>query len=570
MKKITSDLLSIWVLLPTLIFFSCQTTNDPNDIPNGFAAFDWFEYQGYDPVYEGLEPGPDEYLNPVLSGFYPDPSIVLVDEDYYIVNSSFSFFPGIPIFRSKDLVNWTQIGHVLDRPSQLNLDGLGISRGVFAPSISYHDSLFFVVSTIVDGIGNFVVTAKDPIGPWSDPVLIPLDGIDPSLFFNDDGKAYLVNNGTPEGEPLYEGHRAIWIQEFDKDSLKLIGPRKIIVYGGVDIIKKPIWIEGPHIYKTNGYYYLIAAEGGTSIDHSEVVFRSQDVWGPYLPWVKNPILTQRHLDSKRPNPVTCAGHADLVETQNGEWWAVFLGCTPYEKDYYNTGRQTFLLPVTWINGWPSILTCDNHIPYSHIKPTLPNQSEDIMPINGNFTFRDEFTDTSLALIYNMIRTPHEKWYRMESNKLLIKARNVAIYDTSLQPSFIGRRQQHNYCSASVVLQFNPQNSGDKAGIVAFQNEKHYYFMGLTLKEEGLSVILEKGGSFHPVELAGIAIDLEKDAALYLKTEVRGKYYNFYYALQPDDWKLLKEDVDGTILSTHVAGGFVGTYFGMYAYTGLCE
>ncbi|MBN2524231.1 MAG: glycoside hydrolase family 43 protein [Bacteroidales bacterium] len=562
MKKRIIIRLCFLFISSTVLLFSCNTKENKTP-PEGYAAFDWFEYQGYDPIYESLEPGPDEYLNPLLAGFYPDPSIVRVKEDYYLIHSSFSYYPGIPVFHSEDLVNWTQIGHVLNRPSQLNLDNLGISRGIFAPAISYNQGTFYIVCTVVDGIGNFVVTAKDPAGPWSDPAVLSFDGIDPSLFFDEDGRAYLVNNGSPDGEPLYDGHRAIWFQEFNKDSLKLIGPRKIIVNGGVDIREKPVWIEGPHLFRANGYYYLIAAEGGTGVNHSEVAFRSENVQGPYLPWIKNPILTQRHLDPKRPHPVTCTGHADIVKTQYGEWWAVFLACTPYKDDFYNTGRQTFLLPVTWINGWPSILAGENHVPYSHTKPMLQEQPKAMIPLNGNFTYRDDFADTSLAMIYNMIRTPREKWYYFEDGKLMIKARNEAIDDIS-QPSFVGRRQQHNYCSVIASLQYNPQNEGDKAGMVAFQNEKHYYFLGLKHIADSLCVVLETGSSEGPKEITLSKSNINENTAVYLKIDARGKYYDFYYATEPDKWILVMEDADATILSTHKAGGFVGAYFGLYA------
>lgn len=556
---------SVWLGVILLCVISCTRNMVDERLKEGYAVFDWFEYQGYDPVYESLEPAANEYLNPILAGFYPDPSIVRVKDDYYLVNSTFSFYPGIPIFHSKDLVNWTQIGHVLNRPSQLNLDSLGISRGVFAPAISYDSSTFYLVNTLVDGIGNFVVTATDPSGPWSDPVVLPFDGIDPSLFFDGNGKAYLVNNGSPAYEPLYDGHRAIWMQEFDKKKLELIGPRNVIVDGGVDISKKPIWIEGPHIFKANGYYYLIAAEGGTSTDHSEVVFRSKQVWGPYEPWEKNPILTQRHLDPSRPNPVTCTGHADIVETQNGQWWTVFLGCTPYEDDYYNTGRQTFLLPVTWIDNWPVILQGEALVPYVHAKPELPQQVQAPVPLNGNFELREEFTDSILAMTWNSIRTPIEKWYQLTEGKLFIKARPSSI-DEMGQPSFIGRRQQHHYCSASTVMQFSPHSAGDKAGLSVFQNERNYYFIGLKQKPEGKCIVLEKGSSEGAVEIVSKEITVSEKGLLYLKIDARGRYYDFYYSLEPDSWLLLEKDVDATLLSTHVAGGFVGAYFGMYAYS----
>ena len=315
------------------------------DATREIARFDWFDYSGHDPVYRTVPSGPKDYLNPILSGFYPDPSIVRVGDDYYLVNSTFAYFPGIPVFHSRDLVDWTQIGNAIDRPTQLNFDGLGISRGVFAPAIDYHAGTFYIITTCVDCGGNFLITATNPAGPWSDPVWLGFDGIDPSLFFGRDGKAYILNNGPPVGAPLYDGHRAIWMQQFDRATNKLIGPRSMIVNGGTDIRKKPIWIEGPHLFQHHGKYYLICAEGGTGYDHSEVVFRSDKVFGPYASYKGNPILTQRTLDPSRPFPVTSTGHAQFVRTQESQWWAVFLGVRPYADDSYNTGRETFLLPV---------------------------------------------------------------------------------------------------------------------------------------------------------------------------------------------------------------------------------
>jgi alpha-N-arabinofuranosidase len=531
----------------------------------GYAAFEYFEYQGNDPVYDSIEAGTNEYLNPILSGFYPDPSIVRVGDDFYLVNSTFSFFPGIPIFHSRDLVNWTQIGHVLDRPSQLKLDSLNISHGVFAPAISYHDGLFYVVNTIVYGIGNFVVTAKDPAGPWSDPVVVPFEGIDPSLFFDNDGRAYMVNNGSPDYEPLYEGHRAIWIQEFDKEKMEMVGTRKVIVDGGVDLSKKPIWIEGPHIFRVGEYYYLSAAEGGTSVDHSQVIFRSKNVWGPYIPWEKNPILTQRHLDPARANPVTSTGHMDMVEIENGEWWAVFLGCTPYEDNYYNTGRQTFMLPVQWTDGWPVVLTGNEEVPYKHTRPGLEAREKAPVPLNGNFTFRDEFNDSTLSMIYSMIRTPYEKWYSLEAGRLLMKARNESI-DRKSQPSFIGRRQQHHFCEAVTAMDFNPVYTGDKAGMTVFQNEKNYYLLALTKKEDGTYITLEKGTQEGPVEIAKQRVK-NSNEPFKMKIVARGEFYDFHFSASGTDWVELASDIDARLLSTQDAGGFVGSYFGLYAYAG---
>ncbi|MGZ5287187.1 MAG: family 43 glycosylhydrolase, partial [Flavisolibacter sp.] len=210
-----------------------------------------------------IEAQQGHYTNPILSGFYPDPSICRAGDDYYIVNSSFAYFPGLPIFHSKDLVSWKQIGHAMDRPEQLNTMGAGVSRGLFAPAISYHKGVFYIVCTLIDKGGNFVITAKDPAGPWSDPVwLKEVDGIDPSLFFDEDDKAYIIYNSIPpDNVSLWDGHRTIRMYDFDYKNLKVTGEEKLVVNGGTDISKKPVWIEGPHIYNINGWYYLLCAEG---------------------------------------------------------------------------------------------------------------------------------------------------------------------------------------------------------------------------------------------------------------------------------------------------------------------
>jgi len=557
---------------------ACETPAPRNVEPAGqpgqqaapapeIARFDWFDYDGHDPVYRSVKSAPNDYLNPILPGFYPDPSIVRVGADYYLVNSTFSYFPGIPVFHSRDLVHWTQIGNAIDRPAQLNFDGLEISRGVFAPAIEYHAGVFTIINTCVDCGGNFLITATNPAGPWSDPIWLGFDGIDPSLFFDRDGKAYIVNNGPPAGMPLYDGHRAIWIQEFDNVAKKLIGPRKVIVDRGSDIKKKPIWIEGPHLFRYHGKYYLTCAEGGTGYTHSEVVFRSDRVLGPYVPYKGNPILTQRTLDPARPFPVTSTGHAQLVRTQKGQWWAVFLGTRPYADDTYNTGRETFMLPVRWDHGWPVVLKPGRVVPYVQARPNLPLESAPTTPTNGNFTLHDGFSGAALAPYWIFIRTPHEKWYEL-SGSLNIRARPQSIGALG-QPSFIGRRQQHIWASASTSVHFAPQNDGDAAGLVAFQNANYFYFVGLAREGGKLVVSLRKRvGPSDPENgnvIVSAPVELAKGAPLYLKIDARGGLYDFYYGTKPGEWTALSRDADGTILSTKTAGGFVGTMFGMYAY-----
>ena len=540
------------------------------------AVFDWFEYTGHDSVFDKMRPGPNEFQNPILAGFYPDPSIVRRGDDYYLVNSSFSYFPGVPLFHSKDLVHWTQIGSVLTRPSQLQLDSAGVSRGIFAPVIREHAGTFYMITTIADR-GNFVVTAKDPAGAWSDPVWLPeiADAIDPSLFFDDDGKAYVVNNGPPVGQPLYSGHRAIWVQQFDVAGMKLIGPRKVIVNGGVDISKKPIWIEAPHIFKHDGKYFLICAEGGTADQHSEVVFRADSPMGPYAPGPINPILTQRHLDPNRPFPITSTGHADFVETQNGEWWAVFLGVRPYGDNLYNTGRETWLLPVRWENGWPMILAGNATVPYVLQRPKLPAESAPKIAMSGNFAVRDDFASKTLAPYWEFVRTPRESFFDLMSHpgSLTLSARSAAL-GTRAQLSFVGRRQQHIDASASTAMRFTPTKPGEIAGLVAFQTDDFNYLLGVTLVNGKRSVqLIERDGRVPnkaPITVATAPIPGAAGATVYLKITARGDKYDFSYATEPGQWTTLKADADGTILSSKVAGGFssnfVGVMFGMYAYS----
>jgi xylan 1,4-beta-xylosidase len=426
------------------------------------ARFERFTYEGKS--QESARPAAGEYRNPILSGYSPDPSVTRVGEDYYLINSSFTHFPGIPVFHSKDLVNWTQIGNAIDRPGQLNFDGLTISRGVFAPDISHHDGVFYIVNTCVDCRGNFVITAKDPRGPWSDPVWFDFEGIDPSIFWEGD-TAYMVNNGEPNEPPRYDGHRAIWVQQFDYKNLRLIGERTQIVNGGVDISKKPSWIEGPHLLRRGGYYYLIAAEGGTADHHSQVVFRSKSVRGPFIPYERNPILSQRDLDPNRPDPVTSAGHAEFVQTQTGDWWATFLATRPYGPGLYNIGRETFLLPVTWTNGWPMILAAGKPIPFVARTPNLPAQPRPAQPVSGDFAYVDEFDGQMLSPAWVGIRTPHQPVYNLQGGALILDS-SAQLGDVKGVPAFIGRRQQHHIANISTTLTYAPEKDGDRAGLAA--------------------------------------------------------------------------------------------------------
>jgi len=516
------------------------------------------------------------FANPILAGFYPDPSICKVDDNYYLVTSTFSYFPGISVFQSKDLVNWKLIGHVLDRPEQLNLEGQGVSRGLFAPSIRYDNGLFYVTCTLVDFGGNFIVTSKSPEGPWSNPTFLPeADGVDPSMFFDDNGKSYIIYNSVaPDNKPLYEGHRTIRMCEVEKNELKVVGEEILLINGGVDFSKKPIWIEAPHIFKVNGTYYLIAAEGGTADQHSEVVFKSDIVDGPYIPYEENPILTQRHLNPDRKNPITSTGHADFVQTDNGDWWAVFLGIRPYMPDaggYDNTGRETFLAPVKWIAGWPVINPDYEEIQYFYPYPLPERKDFAIRPYGGNFTIKYDFDYEELSKDLIFLRTPHQKWYNLNDKKgfLALELRPETCGGKS-NPSFLGHRQEHMRCSASTSLVFEPLSNNEKAGLLVFLNENRFYYLCKSLGEEGPVIQLYKSKANENTESTLELIASEKISEASLKEKVNfkieadRKYYSFLYTYDNEEWKPLKENLDATYLRVDIPKDFTGCIFALYA------
>ncbi|MEO7599415.1 MAG: glycoside hydrolase family 43 protein [Opitutus sp.] len=528
------------------------------------VAFDSFEYVGADDVFTTpLQEG--QFRNPILAGFYPDPSICRVGEDYYLINSTFAYFPGIPIFHSRDLVNWKPIGHVIDRPTQFKYDGLGVTRGIFAPAISYHAGTFYVVCTMVDGGGNFLMTATHPAGPWSDPIWLKFDGIDPSLFFDDDGRAWLVNNGNPpDNKPLYQGHRAIWQQEFDIKTHTLVGPRQIIINGGTDLTKKPVWIEGPHLYKRESWYYLCCAEGGTSDQHSQVILRSKSVTGPFVPWDRNPILTQRDLDGRAPHAVTCTGHADLVIGPDGNWWSVFLACRPYAGTLFTTGRETFLLPVTWsADGWPRILAPGERVPYTVAAPANTKLRPANLPLTGNFTWRDEFDGATISPAWIMLRQPHETWWKQTGGKLMLTPQSETISGKA-NPSFLARRLQHAKFTASTSLAL-PAESGVSAGLAVLQSETHHFFLGVRREGENTVVFLERNNG----KLADVVATKTIPTATHVELRLVGDEtrFDFSYATSPGDWQTLADKVDSKPVTVQAAGGglhFTGAVVGVYA------
>jgi alpha-N-arabinofuranosidase len=335
----------------------------------------------------------------------------------------------------------------------------------------------------------------------------------------------------------------------------------VLVDGGVDPSTNPIWIEGPHLYKRDGWYYLNCAEGGTGPQHSQVILRSREVWGPYEPYEHNPILTQRDLPADRAHPITNAGHADLVEAPDGSWWAIFLASRNYGEVHYNTGRETFLLPVEWKDGWPTILEPGIGIPYVAPGPGFMSRTVTQASSTGNFTWRDEFDAATLDRAWMYVRVPKTPWADVtrHSGRLAIRPSPEGL-DTLRNPAFLARRQQHTAFEASTALQV-PTQAGTEAGLAAFQNETHWYFLGVRRIADGIELFLERHSRDGKQVVATRALPAVD--TLQLKIKGDGDDYDFGFDAG-NGWQWLAQGQDGTLLSTDVAGGFIGAVVGPHA------
>lgn len=497
-------------------------------------------------------------INPIMSGFYPDPSICAVGDDYYLVNSSFVYFPGLPIMHSKDLVHWEQIGNILDRESQLPFPAgkSAHSRGLFAPTIRYNNGTFYCICTNVSYGGNFVVTATNPEGPWSEPYYLEgAEGIDPSLFFDDDGKCYYIGtHENPEGAK-YNGDWYIWIQELDLNTMKLVGPQKDVWNGA---LKNCIWPEGPHIYKENGYYYIMHAEGGTGPEHAVMICRSKDIWGPYVGNPKNPILTHRHLGADY--PIKYVGHGDIIKTPKGEWFMTMLAVRPLER-FTTMGRETFLAKFIWEEDWPVVNpgvgmlteTVDIDLPEwdpfadssSYTSRTAGNTAVPGSNRTYDFTTKEKLGDEFLFL-----RNPDMSMVSMNNEGLTLKCLPATIKEEA-SPAFVSVRQQHHSFEAVTKVNVGDVEEGSEAGLVLIQNNL-YNFKVVANDKKAWAVITKDGQDTVLGEVPN------SDAEVSLKIKVEGLKASAFVG----DKAL--GDADVRTLSTEVAGGFVGCCVGMYA------
>lgn len=472
------------------------------------------------------------FRNPVIPGFYPDPSVCRVGDDYYLVNSTFEYFPGVPIFHSKDLVNWKQIGHCLTRKSQLPLEDCGVSSGIYAPTIRYHEGVFYMTTTNLHGVGNFYVTATDPAGEWSEPIRVKQGGIDPDLFF-DQGKAYYLTQGP-----------TISMSEIDiKTGEILQGPKP--VWGGTG----GRYPEAPHLYKKDGYYYLLLAEGGTEFGHKVTIARSRNIWGPYDSNPANPILTHANQNAQH-NAIQGTGHGDLIEAHDGSWWMVHLGFRPQSRSHHLLGRETFLTPVRWdSNAWP-VVNGDGTTALDMKCETLP-----LHPVEKPAA-KLEFNRSELPLEWTYLRNPDMENYILDKGVLKLKGTAKKLDDVS-NPTFVGRRQQHIYFQATVAINgYNTRGNG-KAGLTVFMDNESHYDLYVT-NDKFIELRCRLGHICYVVK----RIPFGKKN-LCLRVEGTGSKYSFYYSADDRNYTHLG-DLDTRYLSSETTMTFTGVFLGLFA------
>jgi len=473
------------------------------------------------------------YSNPILPGFYPDPSVCRVGNDFYLVTSSFMYFPGVPIFHSRNLVNWKQIGHCLTRTSQLPLSRAGIAGGIYAPTIRHHRGRFYMVTTNITDGGNFYVWTDDPAGEWSDPVWIPHKGIDPDLFWDDDGTVYFTGSG-------------IFQRQIDLKTGRLLTEATALWSGCGGH-----YPEAPHVYKIDGRYYLMLAEGGTEYGHCVTIARGPSPQGPWEICPQNPILTHR---SKSRLPIQATGHADLVQDQNGKWWMVCLGIRP--KGYHVChclGRETFLTPVVWEDGWPII--------GDRGQIALEMEGHDrLPPVEAqSYSTHDDFDGDTLPFHWNFLRNPVEGAWSLAKSRLILKCGESGL-DSMVGQSWLGRRQQHFDFKASARIEFVPRRPYEEAGLTVFQNESHHYEVALTCRDQVRRLIVRRTIGTLSAEVASSPIP---DGPLTLMIEGSESEYSLGY-ISGDSATIILAEGETRYLSTEVGGRFTGVYLAMYA------
>ncbi len=483
------------------------------------------------------------YANPVLPGFHPDPSVCRVGKDYYLATSSFEYFPGVPIHHSRDLVHWRLIGHALTRESQLPLMGQAASKGIFAPTLRFNAGTFYLITTNIDGGGNFYVTATNPAGPWSEPVWLkePVFGMDPSLFFDDDGKVYYTRHGGGRNGGVYQA-------EIDLKTGQLAEAPKLVWPG-----TGGIWPEGPHLIKREGWYYLLISEGGTSWDHSLTMARSRSPWGPFEPHPDNPILTHRNLSFE---PLQMVGHADLVQAANGRWWLLLLGTRP-NSGATPLGRETLLAPAAWdARGWLVVNEGQPLRPAMEVSGLPSRQAWPREPA------RDEFSATALSLEWNFLRSSAEGLWSLSERPGWLRLKGTATtLNDKATPAFVGRRQTAPRQRAATLIDFAPLAEAQEAGLVLRRDDEHHVRLRVTgfatRRVELLSRIKGEDKLLARLDLGAAAF-----GPVQLQLQATPDRYEFSVVSVEGQPAQVLGSVPAAALS--LPNSFTGAYVGLYA------
>lgn len=478
-----------------------------------------------------------KYNNPIIKGFYPDPSVCKVEDTYYLVCSSFQYFPGVPLFESKDLINWKQIGHCLTRKSQVQLEKVNSSGGVFAPTIRYNNGRFYMTTTNNTTNQNFYVYTDDIYGEWSEPIFVDQGGIDPSLYFEEE-KTYFMSTKADD-----DGVNGIYQCEIDIETGRRLTESEVIWQGSGGR-----YLESPHLYKINGYYYLMVAEGGTEYGHMITYARSKSPYGVFEAYPHNPVLTNRNLGGYE---IQGIGHGDLIEDNNGNWWLLHLGFRQIDKwaMYHHLGREVFMTEVTFQeDGW---------FRAGHKGTTLKNIDTDL--ISDEVVQMDKksytFENTEWDIDWCYLRHPHTENYIFEKDMLKLKGTKVTL-DEADSPTFIGIRQK----DFNAVISCDVSITEGEAGITLYMDEEHHYDLAIRNSDRGYEVI-------ERLNIGDIK-SIEKTAALKsnkasLVIHANNNFYSFY--LKSEEEEILLGTAKTRYLSTEVASGFTGVIIGLYSY-----
>lgn len=491
------------------------------------------------------------YTNPIVKGFYPDPSVCEANGKYYLVCSSFQYFPGVPLFESDDLVNWRQIGHVLTRKSQVMLEGVRSSGGVFAPTIRYYEGRFYMTTNNNSTNENFYVYTDDIYGEWSDPVTVELDGIDPSLYF-EDGRAYFMTNGHDDA-----GNAGIVQCEIDIATGRKLSKARVIWQGSGGR-----YLESPHLYKIDGSYYVMAAEGGTEYGHMVTYARSDSLWGPYESYAANPVLTNRN---KAPYIIQAIGHGDLIRDHYGDWHILCLGFRQIDEwqPFHHLGREVFLMPVHFQpDGW---FTAGND--------GTADESYEIRAAEGAVQEEKKvytFSNTPWDMDWCYLRHPHKENYELGEERLVLHGTGVTLDEVD-SPTFLALRQRDFAMELVCEVALEDDDSGEEslkcggfgeAGVTMYMTETEHYDLAVRRDGEGCEGVLRLNiGGIHHVEKT---VKLQGSSARLL---VRADRLMYHFFLVGDEGEIALGSAGTKYLSSEVASGFTGVVMGLYAVGG---